>query len=53
MKTKIHTIGEVSLSALENEWQRLATAAAIAGARMHPDGWRHSAGHADRKAERR
>jgi hypothetical protein len=30
---KIRTIGEVSLSALEDQWQRDATAAAIAGAR--------------------
>jgi hypothetical protein len=30
---KIRTIGEVSLSALEDAWQRDATAAAIAGAR--------------------
>jgi hypothetical protein len=30
---KVRTIGEVSLSALEDQWQRDATAAAIAGAR--------------------
>jgi len=30
---KIRTVGEVSLSALEDQWQRDATAAAIAGAR--------------------
>jgi hypothetical protein len=30
---KVRTIGEVSLSALEDHWQRDATAAAIAGAR--------------------
>jgi hypothetical protein len=30
---KARTIGEVSLSALEDEWQRQATAAAITGAR--------------------
>jgi len=30
---KIRTIGEVSLSAIEDQWQRDATAAAIAGAR--------------------
>jgi hypothetical protein len=30
---KIRSIGEVSLSALEDQWQRQATAAAIAGAR--------------------
>jgi hypothetical protein len=30
---KIRTIGQASLSALEDEWQRRATAAAIAGAR--------------------
>jgi hypothetical protein len=30
---KVKTIGEVSLSALEDQWQRAATAAAIAGAR--------------------
>jgi hypothetical protein len=33
MKGMSHTIGQVSLSALENDWQRRATAAAIAGAR--------------------
>jgi hypothetical protein len=33
MKKASHTIEEVSLSALEDEWQRRATAAAIAGAR--------------------
>ena len=33
MKKKVRTIGEVSLSALEDQWQRDATAAAIAGAR--------------------
>jgi hypothetical protein len=30
---KIRTVGEVSISALEDQWQRDATAAAIAGAR--------------------
>jgi hypothetical protein len=30
---KLRTVGQVSLSALEDEWQRRATAAAIAGAR--------------------
>jgi hypothetical protein len=30
---KIRTVGEVSLSAIEDQWQRDATAAAIAGAR--------------------
>jgi hypothetical protein len=30
---KIRTIGEISISALEDQWQRDATAAAIAGAR--------------------
>ena len=30
---KVRTIGEVSLSAIEDQWQRDATAAAIAGAR--------------------
>jgi len=30
---KVRTIGEVSLSALDDHWQRQATAAAIAGAR--------------------
>jgi hypothetical protein len=30
---KIRTVGEISLSALEDQWQRDATAAAIAGAR--------------------
>src|SRR5215467_5591564 len=33
MKKKTLTIGEVSLSALEDVWQRMATAAAIAAAR--------------------
>ncbi|HVI62385.1 MAG TPA: hypothetical protein VM910_07310 [Bradyrhizobium sp.] len=33
MKKKINKIGEVSLSALEDQWQRDATAAAIAAAR--------------------
>jgi hypothetical protein len=33
MTRKIKTIGEVSLSAIEDQWQRDATAAAIAGAR--------------------
>ena len=33
MGRKIKTVGEVSLSALEDQWQRNATAAAIAGAR--------------------
>src|SRR5215831_8686857 len=33
MKRASRTIGQVSLSALEDEWQRRATAAAIAGAR--------------------
>src|SRR5262249_20725585 len=33
MKRASCTIGQVSLSALEDEWQRRATAAAIAGAR--------------------
>jgi len=33
VKKKTHTIGEVSLSALEDQWQRDATAAAIAAAR--------------------
>src|SRR5262249_43157593 len=33
VKKKTHTVGEVSLSALEDQWQRDATAAAIAGAR--------------------
>jgi hypothetical protein len=33
VRRKIKTIGEVSLSALEDQWQRDATAAAIAGAR--------------------
>ena len=33
MKRKTRTIGEVSLSALEDQWRRDATAAAIAGAR--------------------
>ena len=33
MKKKTHTIGEVSLSVLEDQWQRDATAATIAGAR--------------------
>jgi hypothetical protein len=33
MKRKVHTIGEVSLSALEDQWQRDATTAAIAAAR--------------------
>jgi|SRR6516164_660496 len=33
MGRKIKTVGEVSLSALEDQWQRDATAAAIAGAR--------------------
>jgi hypothetical protein len=33
VKKKIRTIGEVSLSALEDQWQRDATATAIAGAR--------------------
>jgi hypothetical protein len=30
---KIKTIGEISISAIEDQWQRDATAAAIAGAR--------------------
>jgi hypothetical protein len=30
---KVRTVGEISLSALEDQWQRDATAAAIAGAR--------------------
>jgi hypothetical protein len=30
---KLRTVGQVSLSAIEDEWQRRATAAAIAGAR--------------------
>jgi hypothetical protein len=40
MKNASSTIGQVSLSALEDEWQRRATAAAIAGARgvIQPDG---------------
>ena len=33
MSRKIRSVGEVSLSALEDQWQRDATAAAIAGAR--------------------
>jgi hypothetical protein len=33
MKKASHTIGQVSLCALEDEWQRRATAAAITGAR--------------------
>src|SRR5262249_54298733 len=33
VKKRVHAIGEVSLSALEDQWQRDATAAAIAGAR--------------------
>src|SRR5262245_35246177 len=33
MKKKTPTIGEISLSAIEDQWQRDATAAAIAGAR--------------------
>lgn len=33
MRKKPHTIGQVSLSAIEDEWQRQATAAAITGAR--------------------
>jgi hypothetical protein len=33
MTKKVRTVGEVSLSALEDQWQRDATAAAIAGAR--------------------
>jgi hypothetical protein len=33
MKKKPHVIGEISLSALEDQWQRDATATAIAGAR--------------------
>src|SRR5262249_59326180 len=33
MMAKLRTIGTVSLSALEDRWQRDATAAAIAGAR--------------------
>ena len=33
MKKKTHTVGEVSLSKLEDQWQRDATAAAIAAAR--------------------
>ena len=34
MSKKVHTIGEVSLSALEDQWQRDATAAAISAARQ-------------------
>ena len=33
MSRKIKTIGEISISAIEDQWQRDATAAAIAGAR--------------------
>jgi len=33
VKKKVRAIGEVSLSAIEDQWQRDATAAAIAGAR--------------------
>jgi hypothetical protein len=40
MKKASRTIGRVSLSALDDEWQRRATAAAITGARgvIQPDG---------------
>ena len=46
-------IGQVSLSAIEDQWQRDATAAAIAAARRgYPGGRSHSAWHTDRPAQR-
>ena len=52
MKTRT-PIGQVSPAAIEDIWQRRATAAAIEAARKSNHRRRHSAWHADRSARRR